>query len=120
VLRRSREDRVLFGVCGGLGRYLGIDPVLVRIAFVLLAIFGGAGLLLYLIGLIAIPAAASGEAVPAGTATAASGPAVIIGAVLIAAGSLMLAGRIIPAFGDLMAPLVLVAVGVLVILAGRR
>jgi phage shock protein C len=120
VLRRSRENRVLFGVCGGLGRYLGIDPVLVRIAFVLLAVFGGSGVLLYLIGLIAIPSEAPGETVPAGNAAAGNGAVVVIGAVLIAVGSLLLAGRVIPAFGDLIAPLVLLSVGVLVLLAGRR
>jgi phage shock protein C len=36
LLRRSREDRVIAGVCGGLGRYLEVDPVLLRIALVIL------------------------------------------------------------------------------------
>ncbi len=48
-LRRSRSDRVIAGVGGGLGHYFGIDPVIVRIGFVLLAIFGGSGVLLYLL-----------------------------------------------------------------------
>ena len=46
-LRRSRDDRMIGGVCGGLGRYLGIDPVILRIVLAALAIFGGIGLLLY-------------------------------------------------------------------------
>lgn len=45
-LMRSRDDRMIAGVAGGIGRYLNIDPVLVRLAFVLLA-FSGASLLIY-------------------------------------------------------------------------
>nr|WP_052665270.1 ATP-binding protein [Nitriliruptor alkaliphilus] len=46
-LRRTRTDRVVAGVAGGLGRHLGVDPVLVRGGFVVLAFAGGVGLLLY-------------------------------------------------------------------------
>ena len=53
-LRRSRSDRVVAGVAGGLGRYFGIDPVIVRIAFIVLALFSGAGFLLYLLGWVVI------------------------------------------------------------------
>jgi phage shock protein PspC (stress-responsive transcriptional regulator) len=55
-LRRRISDRVLGGVAGGLGDYFNIDPLLVRIAFVGLMIFGGAGLVLYVIGWLLIPA----------------------------------------------------------------
>ena len=54
LLRRSRSDRVIAGVSGGLGNYFGIDPVIVRIAFVVLALFGGSGLVVYLIGWLVI------------------------------------------------------------------
>lgn len=54
-LRRSRENRVIGGVGGGLGRYFGIDPVLFRIGFLALLVPGGFGLLLYIISWIAIP-----------------------------------------------------------------
>jgi phage shock protein C len=54
-LRRSKENRVIGGVCGGLGRYFGIDPILFRIGFLALLIPGGFGLLLYIISWIAIP-----------------------------------------------------------------
>src|SRR5437868_4201343 len=47
-LKRSSTDRVLGGVCGGLGAYLGVDPVIVRVVAVVLVFFGGAGVLLYL------------------------------------------------------------------------
>lgn len=54
-LRRSRTDRKVAGVAGGLGDYLGIDPVILRILFVVLAVFGGSGLLLYLVAWLLIP-----------------------------------------------------------------
>ncbi len=54
-LYRSRDDRVIGGVCGGLGKYLAMDPTVVRLIFVLLALAGGPGLLAYLILLIVVP-----------------------------------------------------------------
>jgi phage shock protein PspC (stress-responsive transcriptional regulator) len=46
-LRRSRTDRHVAGVAGGLGRHFGIDPTILRVLFVVLTFFGGAGLLVY-------------------------------------------------------------------------
>jgi len=54
-LYRSRTDKIIGGVCGGLGQYLQLDPVLIRIVFVVLAFFHGLGIILYLILLIIIP-----------------------------------------------------------------
>ncbi len=48
LFERSREDRVLAGVCGGLAARLGVDATLVRLVFALLALAGGAGILVYL------------------------------------------------------------------------
>jgi phage shock protein C len=48
VLRRG-PDRILGGVCSGLGHYFGVDPLLVRVVFVILAIAHGIGIILYLI-----------------------------------------------------------------------
>jgi signal transduction histidine kinase len=47
VFERSEDDRVIAGVCGGLASALGVDATLVRLAFALLALAGGAGILLY-------------------------------------------------------------------------
>ncbi len=47
-LRRSSSDRMLTGVCGGLGRHTGIDPILFRIGFVALVFAAGTGILLYI------------------------------------------------------------------------
>lgn len=55
TLRRSRDERMLAGVLGGLGRQLGIDPVLLRIVTAVLAIFGGVGIVIYAAGWLFIP-----------------------------------------------------------------
>jgi phage shock protein PspC (stress-responsive transcriptional regulator) len=54
-LLRSRSDRVVWGVAGGLAEHLGFHPTLVRIAFVVLSLFGGAGVLAYLVLAVALP-----------------------------------------------------------------
>ena len=54
-LYRSRTDRMIGGVCGGLGRYLGIDPIIVRLFFILLAIGKGIGVLIYFVLWILMP-----------------------------------------------------------------
>uniref|UniRef100_UPI004055BBBA PspC domain-containing protein n=1 Tax=Alistipes sp. TaxID=1872444 RepID=UPI004055BBBA len=54
-LRRSRDNRVLAGVCGGLGNFMGIDPVVIRIAVVLLMFFAGMSLWVYIIMWLLIP-----------------------------------------------------------------
>ena len=55
-LRRSRSDRVLGGVCGGLGEFFGLKPLWFRIIFVILGILGGVpGLLPYILLWLIIP-----------------------------------------------------------------
>ena len=54
-LRRSRTDRHVAGVSGGLGQYAGIDPLVFRILFVVLTVFGGSGILLYALGWLLVP-----------------------------------------------------------------
>jgi phage shock protein PspC (stress-responsive transcriptional regulator) len=54
-LYRTRDERVIAGVCGGIARYFNIDPVLVRVGAVALAFLGGAGLLAYLAAVLLIP-----------------------------------------------------------------
>lgn len=52
---RTEDDRVIAGVAGGIADYLDIDVTIVRLAFVLLLLFGGSGFLLYFLGWIVIP-----------------------------------------------------------------
>jgi phage shock protein PspC (stress-responsive transcriptional regulator) len=59
-LYKSKTDRMIDGVCAGIAEYMSIDPTLVRIAFVLLLLYGGFGLILYLVGLIFMPTAPAG------------------------------------------------------------
>ncbi|MBR4971783.1 MAG: PspC domain-containing protein [Oscillospiraceae bacterium] len=54
-LYRSRTDKKICGVCGGLGKYFGIDATLVRLGVVLFTLFVGAGLLAYIIAALVIP-----------------------------------------------------------------
>jgi phage shock protein PspC (stress-responsive transcriptional regulator) len=54
-LLRSKEDRVLWGVAGGLAEHVGFNATLVRLAFVVISLFGGAGLLAYLVLAVALP-----------------------------------------------------------------
>jgi phage shock protein PspC (stress-responsive transcriptional regulator) len=54
-LYRSKTNRKLAGVCGGLGEYFNVDATLIRVLFVLLAVLGGSGVVLYLAMWILVP-----------------------------------------------------------------
>jgi len=54
-LYRSRTDRVFGGVAGGLGDYLATDPTLIRLLFIVFALAGGPGFLVYIIMLLVVP-----------------------------------------------------------------
>ena len=54
-LYRSRSDKKIAGICGGMGKYFGVDPVLFRIVWLLLLLGMGAGLVVYLILWLVIP-----------------------------------------------------------------
>ncbi len=54
-LYRSRNDKILAGICGGIGKYLDIDPIIIRLIFIVLLFTVGSGILIYLIAWILIP-----------------------------------------------------------------
>jgi phage shock protein C len=54
-LYRSRKNRKMAGVCGGLADYLNVDPTLIRVLFIVLAVMGGAGAVIYLAMWIVVP-----------------------------------------------------------------
>ena len=56
-LTKSSENRMICGVCAGVGEYLGIDPTVVRLAWVLLTFVGAAGIIAYIVAAIIIPEA---------------------------------------------------------------
>src|ERR671923_2242911 len=65
-LMRSRTDKIIAGVAGGLGQYLAIDPVIVRLALVALC-FTGVGILLYPVLWLVMPLEGAGRATPGQT-----------------------------------------------------
>ena len=72
ILRRSRSERLLGGVCGGLAQYFGVDPLVVRLVFIAITLAQGAGIVLYVLLWILVPeegvekAASGGELVKSG------------------------------------------------------
>jgi len=54
-LYRSSTNYKLAGVCGGIGEYFNIDPTLIRLAWILFSVMGGAGVLAYIIAAIVMP-----------------------------------------------------------------
>jgi phage shock protein C len=118
-IRRSKTDRVIAGVCGGLGRYFGVDALWFRLAFVVLAIGGGAGVLLYLIAWLVIPSSDSEPGVAAAVDIGNKGP-MIAGIMLVVAGLVFLINVIAPWFNQFMWPAVLVAAGLALIYTGGR
>ena len=54
-LTKSATNRMICGVCAGVGEYLGVDPTVIRLLWVLLTFFGGSGIIAYIIAAIIIP-----------------------------------------------------------------
>ena len=119
-LRRSTSDKVVAGVCGGLGRYFDVDPVFFRLAFVVLALGGGSGVLLYVIAWIAIPEEAPDEEFSSRPATIGTQGPVLAGVALIAIGFLLLMNNLVPWFDRVMWPAMIVAAGFALIYTGGR
>ena len=130
-LYRSRKEKMIGGVCGGLAEYFDIDPVFVRILFVVAVFAGGSGVLAYIICWIIIPeqpsAAAPATPAPAPTQPDSSQPppapaptehrgGASVGIVLVIIGGLFLAHNFLPHFhfGDLW-PLILILLGVAIL-----
>lgn len=125
-LYRSRTDRMLGGVAGGLGDYFGVDPVLVRLAWVALA-FAGIGVLAYIVAWIIVPEEPPGETArrPAATRPARggadrAGARIVFGSVLIAIGSLLLLDWVLPDVDRLLWPLAIIAAGIGLFMYGAR
>jgi phage shock protein C len=119
-LYRSKKDKVVSGVCGGLGGYLNLDPVVIRVIWLALFFLGGTGFLAYLIAWILIPETETEEDDP-GKVERKTDSTKIIGLVLIALAIIWL-GKM---FGwyyiggfpwEWLAPLALVALGIALLL----
>jgi phage shock protein C len=125
-LRRSRRDRVLAGVCGGIAEAYGSDPTAVRILAVIIAVFTGIVpmLVIYLLAAVLMPEATDGEASTEPVVHRRLEPgqgALIVGAVLIIGGAAALANELLRVQWDVLWPIALVGIGAaLVVLATRR
>src|SRR3954466_12282438 len=81
-LKRSNSDALIGGVASGLGRYFGVDPILFRIGFVVLAFVGAAGVLAYVALLAFVPSDGEQRSSGAGRAAAIAGT-VLLGCALV-------------------------------------
>ena len=145
-LMRNSEGAVLAGVAAGFADYFGVDPTLIRLGFVLLAVFGGSGLVLYVVSWVLMPSAGEGagadeaspaermarDAVARGEKVAdrmyrsSEGPSrgrLVAGVILVGVGLVFLLERFWPFrwwwIADLW-PAVLILVGLAMILNARR
>jgi phage shock protein PspC (stress-responsive transcriptional regulator) len=143
-LYRSTTSKVFGGVAGGIAEYFNMDPVIIRVIFVLAAIFGGGGVLIYLVLWIAVPERPytltmfnTGNPPDPGPGSENPPPAtpensaemttrkytgsMIGGIILIGVGALILATRVIPNlfFSDLW-PFVLVVAGIILIVTSMN
>jgi phage shock protein PspC (stress-responsive transcriptional regulator) len=119
ILYRSRTDRWVAGVCGGLGEYFSVDANAIRLAFVILALWQGVGLVLYLLMAIILPdepvrelAVEPGLPAPPGDEAERRGR--MLGAILVVGGAYLLV-RSVDLFTTLAAER---GAGVLLILGG--
>lgn len=132
-LQKSRTQRIMFGVTGGVAEYLNADVVLVRVAFVLLAVANGIGILAYIALAIFMPEGAPSASSP-GTASAAQPPPspasdtthrgrYVVGLILIALGVIFLLQQFgffwWPGWGTLW-PVVLIAIGLALVVGKLR
>ena len=141
-LYRSRDDRMLFGVAGGMARYFNVDPAIVRLVWVLLFLAAGAGILLYIVAGIVIPEEPAGYAAGATAAGAAGagqppadrppgqaqvtgrdngGGAILLGVVLVLVGGWFLLQRFLPQVDPaLVWPGILIVVGLVLVVGALR
>lgn len=122
-LTRSRDDRVVAGVAAGIARYLGVDPVIIRIAFVILTLAGGSGVLAYLVAMLVIPED-TGRA-PAASARSTAGPQgpllrAAAGAFLVLLGLSWLLEQVLPGISRVTWPVTLMLIGAVLIFTGGR
>lgn len=112
---------MLGGVCGGLARHLGVDPLLLRVAAAALALSGGVGVIAYIAAWVIIPEADADEPEVAPRRADRHTSALVVGAALVGLGALLLLRTFAPWFGEeAFWPLVVIAVGAVVIVSARR
>lgn len=119
-LARRRDERIVAGVCAGVARWLGVDPIVVRLAACILALANGTGLLLYLVAWVVLPdESAAGETAATGASPGtkrSSELALAVGCITL--GALLLVRWITPFFPDhIVWPAAVAATGIGLVLA---
>jgi phage shock protein PspC (stress-responsive transcriptional regulator) len=89
-LYRSRANRVVSGICGGLGEYLNADPTIIRLAWILLTLLGGSGIILYIVAYFVIPLKPLVEGETVQSTSQDFTPGRILGIIFIAVGMVIL------------------------------
>jgi phage shock protein C len=116
-LYRSGTQRVLAGICGGLGEYFAVDPVWFRVGFVVLGLGGGSGILIYLLMWLMVPPAPDDYA-PAEAGRGSVTGAAVVGVVFMIVGTIALVNTVAPWLGQYIWPVVFVLGGLALLLGG--
>ena len=127
-LYKSRTDRMLDGICGGVAEFFGLDSTLVRIAWVLTALFGGFGILLYILAMIIMPSNPHTDQVAVPAPTSREKNSRFWGILLIVVGTVWFLGNIgWPIWHhwwglawDIFLPVLLILAGVAFLFGGRN
>jgi phage shock protein C len=120
-LVRSFDDRIFAGVCGGLASYLGVDPVWVRLAFVLAVLFWGLGLIAYAVLWITLPEEAEEEGGTPGQPLATENPRAVAGVLLLTVGILIILWKVLSLLTfKIVIPVILVGLGAFLLLHRRQ
>lgn len=109
---------MIAGVCAGIGHYVALDPVVIRIAFAILTLASGAGILLYLLLAILMPEAEAIDHPGLPPAPRSASVRRIMGLMLLIAGAALLAGRFVPGMEQIVWPVTLLAIGAAILAQG--
>ena len=130
-LYKSSKNKIIGGVCGGIAEYFNIDPVIIRLIWIVLAIANSAFLILYLIGLVLIPKKNDEDEQEEVSGDKNAKLAMIVGLGFIIWGAVKIAEKIFDkldirlfpfdfSFSIISWPLILIVIGIIVILLVRR
>lgn len=120
-LTRSNDGKVIAGVCSGLGKFIGVDPVIVRIIFGLFTIMGGAGIIIYIILALVLPDDEGLKVIETGVDVDGDKSRLILGLGLFAVAAVLLAGKFFPWFDwKIIGAVAFIGLGAYLLIKGRN